>query len=120
MNTYEKVLASIVGTVFLAPVVALILYIAGWHIQTGEGEHTGYVTATETTGIFYKTKRAFLKTDTQSSQEDMYCVLDETAYEKLQQAQTSKEKVTVQYIDWLAKGIKNCGGEQGGVITGVK
>jgi hypothetical protein len=98
----------------------IVVPFVGWHYETARGEHTGYVTATQTTGLFFKTHSAYLKTDTQSSQEDEYCVVGDDVMAKLKTAQTSKEKITVEYVDWFAKGVSYCGAELSGVITGVK
>ena len=89
------------------------------HHETANGEHTGYVTAAERTGIFFKTFRVYLKTDTQSSQEDAYCVVDPTVYAELQKLSEQRAHVTVSYVSWLVPGIKNCEGENA-VIYGVK
>lgn len=82
-----------------------------WKVETSKGEHTGYVTAVETNGIFLKTNRAYIKTDTQSSQEDAYCVMDEGVYKQLQEYAARKAHVNVYFADWLKRGIQNCSGE---------
>lgn len=92
----------------------------GWHYQTSSGEHTGYVTAVETTGVFYKTNTAYVKTDPQSSQEDSYCVVDPAVQQELQGYSQSRQLVTVSYVDWFIQGWKYCNGEQAGVITAVR
>ena len=106
-------LGVVVWFVFVLPFV-------GWHYETARGEHTGYVTATQTTGLVFKTHSAYIKTDTQSSQENEYCVVGDEVMAKLKTAQTSKEKVTVEYVDWFSKGVSYCGGELSGVIVNVK
>jgi len=105
------VMLVVIGWVFLIPLSFLGVYITGWHLETGRGEHTGYVTAVQKQGIIYKTGRAYVKTDIQSSQEDLYCVIDEEVYIRLQEVSKTKEKVSLKYLSWFASGVKNCEGE---------
>lgn len=116
MDTGEKVF---MGILILIGLLSAVIGMVGLHINTGNGEHTGYVTAVETSGVFFKTHRAFIKTDTQSSQEDAYCVIDPTVFAELENVSKKKTLVTVKYFDWFSKGITNCGGEAGGIINGV-
>jgi hypothetical protein len=95
-------------------VIGVIAYlpIFGWHKETADGEHTGYITSVERTGLFFKTFRVYLKTDPQSSQEDSYCVVDPKIYSQLEQLSAQKTQVTVSYFSWFVSGIKNCEGEK--------
>ena len=96
-----------------------VLPFTGLHINTGVGEHTGYVTAVEKTGLVFKTGTAYIKSDVSSSQEDVYCVTDPAVYARLQELSESKSKVTVKYSSWLAAGISHCNGESA-VINSVQ
>lgn len=115
-----KAIAWIFGILVFILIIVLPIYwmVAGWHLQTSEGDHTGYITAVERTGIFFKTDTAYVKTDPQSSQEDAYCVVDPKVFDQLKAASQTKENVTVSFISWFAAGIKNCKGEDA-VITAV-
>ena len=117
-----KIIIGIVSTLVIGFICycILILPFVGWHYQTTQGEHTGYITATETDGLLFKTHTVYLKTDTQSNQEDAYCVVDDSVFNQLEVAATSKERITVKFIDWFSRGISKCGGESGGVIVGIK
>jgi hypothetical protein len=95
------------------------LIIVGINFETGRGEHTGYITATEKTGILFKTNTIYFKTDTQSSQEDTYCVIDEKVFEQLKEKSEKKEKITVQFYSLFEPGIKNCN-FNGDIIYAVK
>lgn len=96
------------------------LAVDGWHVEIGSGEHTGYVTAVERNGVVWKTGRAYVKTDTSSSQEDVYCIIaDANVYQQLQDASTAKTHVSVYYTSWLIPGARNCHGEDS-VIYAVK
>jgi len=113
---------SIAGLFFIAcfasPFVLLILAFTGLHVETSKGEHTGFITAVETNGLFFKTDSAYVKTDTQSSQEDQYCVVNPEVFAQLKAASEKKEHVTISYISWFAAGVAYCKGEDA-VITGV-
>lgn len=103
---------TIVGLVVLV-ILGIIIFVPlrGWHYETGRGEHTGFITATEKHGIIFKTNTVYVKTDTQSSQEDSYCVVDEGVYKQLQKSSIEKTHVNVYFFSWMFAGIKNCGGE---------
>ena len=119
----EKIAISFIGFVvllILTPTVFLtITFFTGIHYETGRGEHNGYITAVEKYGVFWKTGRAYLKTDTQSSQEDAYCVVDEKVYEQLGKAVTTKEHVVVSHKSWFIPAYWECG-KEGAVIYSVK
>lgn len=91
---------SIAFLVLVGLVCALYFPVAGLHHETANGGHKGYVTAAERTGIFFKIFRVYLKTDTQSSQEDAYCVVDPTVYAELQKLSEQRAHVTVSYLSW--------------------
>lgn len=80
------------------------IWLLGHVSSPAEGEHTGVITATETTGFFWKGKTVYIKTDAQSTQEENYCVLDEGVFEQLKQASKSRAKVTVQFENgyWIS------------------
>lgn len=98
--------------------LVIIVPIFGLHINTGSGTHVGFITATETGGLIWKTGTAYVKTDVQSSQEDTYCVIDSAVLDQLKEASVLKEKVQINYISYLSAGIIHCNGE-GAIITSV-
>ena len=100
------------------PLSIIPTVLIGFHHETGRGEHVGYITSVQKQGVFFKTGRAYLKTDTQSSQEDAYCVIDDKVYDALWEKAKTKEHVSVKYFRWFSSGISNCGGE-GDVIYEV-
>lgn len=108
----------------IAVVVIFFLWLLVWvpvfglHYETGRGEHTGYITAVEKTGLFFKTGTAYLKTDTQSSQEDAYCVIDPEVYTRLQEYGTTKKHLNVHFYSVLVPAITECNGE-GAIIYDV-
>lgn len=118
----ETDLGGFLAVMFIAALVSLpLMYygINGIKKVTSEGEHTGFVTAAQKNGLFFTTGRAYIKTDLASSQEDMYCVIDDEVFKKLEELARNKEKVTFQYRGWFENGIENCGGE-GEFIYGIK
>lgn len=114
-------MGKIIGTLVTVFLLWLIVWVPifGLHKNTGEGSHVGYITATERSGVFFKTMTAYVKTDTQSSQEDSYCVLDPKVYSDLEIAAESKEKVKVNFFSWFLAGISNCNAE-GQIVSSVE
>lgn len=114
-----KTLLIIIGLI-LAWFFFIKLPFFGIHIQTAKGSHVGYITATDTSGLFFKTNAVYLKTDTQSSQEDNYCVIDKGVFEELRKQSEAHAHVDVQYIEYLSAGIINCDIKGSGIIISVK
>lgn len=99
---------------FLGILISIPLFyfsIKGVHKLVNQGEHTGYITAVEKGGLIWKTGTAYVKTDTQSSQEDAYCVMDDSVFQRLEEAQRTKEKITVYFKAYFEAGLENCAGE---------
>jgi hypothetical protein len=100
------VVVAIVGFFALLPFVRLS--------STGRGAHTGYITAVEQKGFFFKNYNVYVKTDNQSSQEDVYC-LDRSKTDlasKLQQFSKNRELVSVTFQGVRGFGLGLCSGEQ--------
>lgn len=86
--------------------------------STGPGSHTGYVTAVEQEGFFFKNYRVYVKTDNSSSQEDIYC-LDRSRQDLVQAAREASKKrelVTVDFAGVRGVGWGLCDDMQ---ITGI-
>jgi len=67
--------------------------------QVGVGEHSGYVTAIDERGYIFQNYDVYFKTDTESSQEDMYCVSinNQELANQLRAAQEKRERITIKY-----------------------
>jgi hypothetical protein len=117
-----KTIGAIIGGAVFIGFLWLILWvpIVGFHYETSRGEHTGYITAVERNGIFFKTGRAYVKTDTQSSQEDSYCFIDKDIEKQLQEYSTKKIHANIYFFDWFSTGIANCGGNDIGIIYKIE
>lgn len=85
--------------------------IFGFNYETSRGEHTGYITAVQRQGIFFKTGRVYVKTETESSQEDIYCVVDKDVENQLKEFASNKMRVKVSYYGLISAGITRCEGE---------
>ncbi len=72
----------------------------------GEGDHTGFITAVDQRGIFFKNYQIYFKSDNSSSQEDLYCVhqSDSNLAKQLKQASKDRTLVTIHY-----KGVRGIG-----------
>src|SRR3972149_8290591 len=119
MTKSEYVVYGCIVLVVLSLVVNGFIYITGFHYETSRGEHVGYTTAVQRSGLIFKTGTAFVKTDNQSSQEDDYCFIDPQVEVQLKNFAETKERVKIGYFGWLAAGIKNCG-DEGQVIYKVE
>src|SRR4051794_33275623 len=97
--------ALVVLLIIAISYLAIHLFLFGRHHETGRGQHVGFVTAVEKNGIFWKTGLAYVKTDTQSSQEDTYCVIDDKIYQDLQAAADAHKRVIMKYFSWFFNGI---------------
>lgn len=117
MKTIFVVLGTLIGLGLF--ILIFIIPFTGLHIETSNGEHVGYITSVEKNGLFFKTYTTYIKTDIQSSQEDEYCVIDESIISQLKRFAESKTHVKIEYFDWFSKGIANCSGEMGGIISAV-
>jgi len=95
-----------------------VIFING--IGASEGQHTGYVTAVEfNNNILWDANIAYFKTDTESTQEDRYCVNDKIVKQELEAAAMSKDHVTIKYKHpfWFWNSLCN-GGDS--IIIGIK
>ena len=62
------------------------------------GEHTGYVTAVDfKDNLVWDSTIVYFKTDTESTQEDNYCVNDEILIKILKEKSRNHEKITIKY-----------------------
>ena len=84
------------------------------------GEHTGYVTAVENSGYVFHTWTAYVKTNTQSSHEDKYCVTDSSVVQALQYAQENGAKITIEYGDNFFMPFWQCKGSDQSIINNIK
>lgn len=105
-------------TIIISGLVAVTIWFLFWkipvigiHIETGQGQQTGFVSAVETSGIFWKTSTVYIKPTLESTQEDVYCVMDKNLVEILKQKSQDKENITVKHITYLYPGAKHCNNE---------
>lgn len=105
---------------FIVLIIGLFLLAPFIHYSTTRGgEHTGFVTAIQRSGVIVSNYRVYFKTDNSSSQEDTYCVNRENKdlADKLRVANEKSEKITIQYEGVRAFGLGPCEGEE---IIGIK
>lgn len=90
----------VIGLAVAIPVgvVALLFFPLSYSTTRG-GSHTGYITAVEQEGLFFHTYKVYFKTDSSSSQEDVYCIREASTglAQMAKEAQRSNQKVTVVY-----------------------
>jgi hypothetical protein len=110
---------GLVGILFGLFICAVIVFLAVWLEVYGfrpptSGEHTGIVTATEKNTNFpfgWVTKIAYFKTSQYATQEDVYCVTNDTLFGQLQQYQQGQTTVTITFGNgWWDMPWWACGG----------
>jgi hypothetical protein len=114
----NKTIFSLSFFVLLAVIIIFVFIFGTIHVPNA-GQHTGYVTSVEESGIISKTWTAYIKTDPQSSQEDSYCVTDLSTINQLQTASKNRTPVTVDYSAPLIVWKWQCGSEQS-IINAVE
>lgn len=76
------------------------------------GQHTGIITAVETTGLVWPTHTVYVKTDSSTTQEESYCVTDERLLGDLRRFSSTRQTVTVLYHrENIFLGPWDCAGE---------
>lgn len=82
------------------------------------GERSGYITAIDQRGYFFRNYKLHLKTDNSSSQEDEYCIFrdDEELIKKAQEANKKRGQVLIRYKGVRGIGLGLCENAQ---ITGI-
>lgn len=101
---------SIVGVIFAVIAFIIGALVFGLTLNFNQGQHTGIVTAVDQPGIIFKNYIVYFKTDSGSSQEDIYCVNrsnDELA-KKLKEAARTKKVVTIDYKGNVGMGWGIC------------
>lgn len=84
------------------------------------GKHSGQITATDKTGLIWKTWDVYVKTDISSSQEDKYCVEDASLILLLNELSEDRTKVTILYRDEFYTAPWRCEDIRAGIITGIE
>lgn len=111
----ESLLWFIFIVIVLGGSVLGIWFLASLRLSsTRAGQHTGYITAIEQNGWFFPNYVIYVKTDTSSSQEDTYCINrhNKELANKLKEAQTTKEKVTIKFDGVRGFGVDLCFGDE--------
>lgn len=100
----------------------IILQLLSGCIETlSKGEHNGQITAIEKSGLIWKTYSVYVKSDISSSQEDRYCVEDESLIPQLEQLSKNRTKITLIYRGELYIAPWRCNlDESDNIIIGVK
>ncbi len=101
-------------------ILAVVLVASGCIETTSNGKHNGQITAIEKNGLIWKTYTVYVKSDISSSQEDKYCLEDQSLIQKLEKFSADRTKVTITYRDELIKAPWRCGEERGGIITNAE
>lgn len=108
--------ATIIVVIFIAFIIFLLFFIK--YNTDVNGTHSGIVTAVEQSGYFYQNYIVYFKTNSTSSQEDMYCIPQNQTdlANELRLAQESQKEITLHYTGVKGLGLNLCGYDQ---ITSV-
>lgn len=101
--------------IFIGLLIILGLILVAGAIRfdpTYKGNHTGYVTAIEQTGIIFPNYTIYFKTDNSSSQEDTYCVNrnSNALLDELREVSKKRKLVTVVFEGVRGFGLGLCHG----------
>lgn len=120
MSTNKKApVLFIVGIgLFILLIVVPNFFIA--FVGRADGQHQGFVTAVETTGIVFNVDSVYVKTDLATTQEDKYCVTDPAVRAQLDEAVKSKRPVTLKYHNDLVVFAWDCSAYASSIIVGVE
>lgn len=121
MNTRNWDWVVIFSGVFLI-MICIIIVVFGFFfniLNPQNGEHTGYITAVENSGFIFKTNKLFFKTDSQSSQEDLYCIPDSELFKRAKELSREKKQVTIIYKNGFIVRRSVCGGKAIAIITEI-
>ena len=97
----------------------LPLLLSSCWITTTNGRHNGQIIAVDKSGPFFQTWDVYIKSDISSSQEEMYCVRDESLIPQLQEFSKLRQKVTIKYYDVFIVSPFACNGGEG-IISGIE
>lgn len=77
--------------------------------NTGSGSSVGYIETIDTNnGLIFKDNEVYIKTNLQSSVEDLYCVEDQEILKNLQALKDSGDKVKIYYNSELITWPSRC------------
>jgi len=104
--------------IFIIILILLIAFtITGCIENTSKGSHYGIITAKEKN--IFGAWDVYVKTSVQSTQEDKYCVLDESIIPSIEEAGKSGNRITIHYKDDVIRNIK-CTENVVAVMTGIE
>ena len=99
-EVYNKSLMwlSWIGWILLS-IVWIIPIFTGVEVKNNQGQYKGYVTAVEQNGAIFKGWNVYLKTELESSNEDVACIDRENQelIDRLKEIQELKENVVLEY-----------------------
>ena len=120
MDFMEIFFISILSLLGLSVVFGITMAIFYNDLGGSNGEHTGYVTAIEfNDNLLWDSTLVYFKTDTESTQEDIYCVNDASLKAQLKELASTKSQITIHYKNPFFFKRSECNGGSS-VIVGIK
>jgi hypothetical protein len=100
-------------------IAGLICLVGLRAVGSTSGEQTGYITAVErNSNLLFSANIVYVKTDTESTQEDEYCVNDLELKANLEQLSKEKAHITISFSRPFLMWAWKCNGGDA-IITGV-
>lgn len=101
----------IVSCIFLGIITLAIMTPFVNSLGGTKGQHTGYVTAVDfNDNLIFDQDVVYFKTDTESTQEDIYCINNPDLKKRLEQYARDNVKVTLQYSNGYILWRADCNG----------
>lgn len=122
IDFFEENFDILMSLIVLALVVLALSFPLWFPIQglgATHGEHTGIVTAVEDNTFLYHSVIVYFKTDATSTQEDIYCLNNQSMRPVLEDAAAKRMKVTVSYYSDIVLWKWDCWGA-GEIITQMR
>lgn len=111
-NGVTLVESIVIVTILL--IVASMPILMMFNLNTNRGSHTGYITAVDQKGIFFRNYTVYFKTGTSSSQEDTYCInrSNPRLADKIEELSKQKKLVTITYKGFTGFAVAPCRGDE--------
>lgn len=113
-------MTNIKKTTITIAILFLLVLFSGCIETLSKGKHSGQITAVQKEGLIWQTWDVYVKTDISSSQEDKYCVEDESLIPQLYTLSENRTKITLLYRGEFYTAPWRCSDTRAGIITGIE
>lgn len=103
-----KPILIIISITLILTLVVLGIYFTSGIKVTRDAQQIGYVSAIENNGIIFRANFVYIKSELESSQEEMWCVKDEKVLEQLNEARDNRQRIKIIYYDQVFYHPSDC------------